>query len=144
MVKFVKLLIVSIDKYSICSENNSFKRYLKNQIVIIYKINISIRIALGLSDQMKEKSLKELEIMAKTKSHYVVHYNHSWIENNEILYIQMELCLNIRVFCSNMDLSDHDQILHTGVFEGEEFNEKSLICRKLTVLVIFEIFNEFL
>ncbi len=95
MVKFVKLLIVSIDKYSICSENNSFKRYLKNQIVIIYKINISIRIALGLSDQMKDKSLKELQIMAKTKSHYVVHCNHSWIENNEILYIQMGLCLNI-------------------------------------------------
>jgi hypothetical protein len=42
------------------------------------------------------------------------------------------------LFCSNMDLSDHAQILHTGVFEGEEFNEKSLTCRKLTVLEIFE------
>jgi serine/threonine protein kinase len=54
----------------------------------------SIRIALGLSDDMKEKSLKELKIMAKIRSDYVVHYNHSWIESNEILYIQMELCLN--------------------------------------------------
>jgi hypothetical protein len=44
---------------------------------------------------------------------------------------------------SNMDLSDHAHILHTGVFEVEEFNEKSFICRKLTVLEIFEIFNEF-
>jgi hypothetical protein len=42
-----------------------------------------------------------------------------------------------------MDLSDHGHILHTGVFEGGEFNEKSLICRELTVLEIFEIFNEF-
>jgi hypothetical protein len=33
-----------------------------------------------------------------------------------------------------MDLSDHAYILHTGVFEGEEFNEKSLRYRKLTVL----------
>jgi NIMA (never in mitosis gene a)-related kinase len=55
---------------------------------------ISIRIALGLSDEMKEKSLKELQIMAKTRSDYVVHYYSSWIENNEILYIQMELCFN--------------------------------------------------
>ncbi len=46
------------------------------------------------SDEMKEKSLKELRIMAKIKSDYVVHYNHSWIENNETLYIQMELCFN--------------------------------------------------
>ena len=58
------------------------------------KLTFSIRVALGLSDEMKEKSLKELEIMAKIISDYVVHYNHSWIENNEILYIQMELCLN--------------------------------------------------
>jgi hypothetical protein len=28
------------------------------------------------------------------------------------------------VFCSNMDLSDHAHILHTGGFEGKEFNEK--------------------
>jgi hypothetical protein len=37
-----------------------------------------------------------------------------------------------------MDLSDHAQIFHTGVFDGEKFNEKSLSCRKLTVLEIFE------
>jgi serine/threonine protein kinase len=54
----------------------------------------SIRFALGLSDQIKEKSLKELQILAKIRSDYVVNYNNSWIENNEILYIQMELCLN--------------------------------------------------
>ncbi len=65
-----------------------------NQFVVIYEINISIRIALGLSDEKKDKSLKELQIMAKTRSDYVVHYNYSWIENNEILYIQMELCFN--------------------------------------------------
>jgi serine/threonine protein kinase len=58
------------------------------------KTIFSIRIALGLSDEMKEKSLKELEIMAKIRSDYVVHYYSSWIENNEILYIQMELCFN--------------------------------------------------
>ncbi len=39
-------------------------------------------------------------------------------------------------FCSNMDLSDHAYIMHTGVSEGEVFNEKTLICRKLTVLKI--------
>ncbi len=49
----------------------------------------------------------------------------------------------LRLFCSNMDLSNHPHILHTGVFEGEEFNEKSFICRKLTVLEIFEKINEF-
>jgi serine/threonine protein kinase len=32
--------------------------------------------------------------MAKIRSDYVVNYNNSWIENNEILYIQMELCFN--------------------------------------------------
>ncbi len=32
--------------------------------------------------------------MSKIRSDYVVHYNHSWTENNEILYIQMELCFN--------------------------------------------------
>ncbi len=32
--------------------------------------------------------------MAKIRSDYVVHYNHSRIENNQILYIQMELCFN--------------------------------------------------
>jgi serine/threonine protein kinase len=53
-----------------------------------------ICVALGFSDEIIEKSLKELQIMAKIRSDYVVHYNHSWIENNEILYIQMELCLN--------------------------------------------------
>jgi hypothetical protein len=47
-------------------------------------------------------------------------------------------------FCSNMDLSDHAQILYTRGFEGEEFKEKSLSCRKLTVLEIFELkVNEF-
>ncbi len=40
------------------------------------------------------------------------------------------------LFCSNMDLPDHAQILHTGVLEGEEFNERSFSCRKLTVLEI--------
>jgi hypothetical protein len=35
-----------------------------------------------------------------------------------------------------MDLSDHSQIFHTGVLEGEEFNEKGFSCRKLTVLEI--------
>jgi hypothetical protein len=48
------------------------------------------------------------------------------------------------LFCSNMDLSDHAQILYIGVFEGEEFDEKSLSCRKLMVLEIFEFkVNEF-
>ncbi len=43
-----------------------------------------------------------------------------------------------------MELSDHAHILHTEVFEGEEFNEKSLICRTLTVLEIIEFkINEF-
>jgi hypothetical protein len=35
-----------------------------------------------------------------------------------------------------MDLSDHAHILHTGVFEGEEFNKKSFKSRKLKVLEI--------
>jgi hypothetical protein len=42
-----------------------------------------------------------------------------------------------------MNLSDHAQILQTGVLEGEEFNEKSFIFWKLTVLEIFESINEF-
>jgi serine/threonine protein kinase len=32
--------------------------------------------------------------MAKMRSDYIVRYFSSWIENNEILYIQMELCFN--------------------------------------------------
>jgi len=32
--------------------------------------------------------------MAKLQSDLVVQYKHSWIENNEILYIQMELCFS--------------------------------------------------
>jgi hypothetical protein len=44
-----------------------------------------------------------------------------------------------------MDLSDHAQILYTRGIEGEEFEEKSLSCRKITVLEIFEVkVNEFL
>jgi serine/threonine protein kinase len=54
----------------------------------------SIRVALELSNEMKEKSLKELQIMAQIRSDYTVNYNNSWIEKNEILYIQMELCFN--------------------------------------------------
>jgi hypothetical protein len=43
-----------------------------------------------------------------------------------------------------MDLSDHSQIFHAGVLEGEEFNGKSFGCRKLTVPEIFEFkMNEF-
>jgi hypothetical protein len=58
--------------------------------------------------------------------------------------IQCEERKNRRVFCSNMDLSDHAQILHTGGFVGEEFREKSLNCRKLTVFEKFEFkVNEF-
>jgi serine/threonine protein kinase len=53
-----------------------------------------IHVALGLSDEIKSKSLIELQIMAKIRSDYVVRYYNSWIENNEILYIQMELCFN--------------------------------------------------
>ncbi len=82
--------------------NNSFL----NQIVIIYEINISIRTSLGLSDEMKQKSLKELQIMAKIRSDYVVHYNYSWIENNEILYIQMELCFNTLKAIMEQKLND--------------------------------------
>jgi hypothetical protein len=40
-----------------------------------------------------------------------------------------------------MDLSDHASIWHTGVFEGEEFNEKYLIYRKSTVLEIIAFKN---
>jgi hypothetical protein len=43
-----------------------------------------------------------------------------------------------------MDVSDHAQILYTRGFEGEEFEEKSFSCRKLTVLEIFDLkVNEF-
>jgi hypothetical protein len=43
-----------------------------------------------------------------------------------------------------MDLSDQAQILYTRGFEGEEFKEKSLNSRKLTILEIFEFkVNEF-
>ncbi len=63
-------------------------------------------------------------------------------ENFKIIFVWV-LKHTLGLFCSNMDLSYHAYILHTGVFEGEEFNEKSFICRKLTVLEIFEIFNEF-
>jgi serine/threonine protein kinase len=53
-----------------------------------------IRYVLELSDEIKEEFLKELRIEAKIRSDYTVNYNNSWIENNEMLYIQMELCFN--------------------------------------------------
>jgi serine/threonine protein kinase len=53
-----------------------------------------IRDVLEHSDEIKEKFLKELRIEAKIRSDYTVNYNNSWIENNEMLYIQMELCFN--------------------------------------------------
>jgi serine/threonine protein kinase len=46
---------------------------------------------------MKEKSLKELQIMMKIRSDYTVHYYSSWIENIGFyskLYIQMEFYFN--------------------------------------------------
>ena len=44
---------------------------------------------------MKGKTIKEIKILAKLQNNeYVVQYKNSWIENNEILYIQMELCFN--------------------------------------------------
>ena len=49
---------------------------------------------LGISEELREKSLKELQLMAKLQSDHVVQYKSSWIENNTILYIQMELCFN--------------------------------------------------
>jgi hypothetical protein len=36
-------------------------------------------------------------------------------------------CSILRVFCSNVATSDHAHILHTGVFEGEEFNKKGFM-----------------
>ncbi len=69
------------------------------------------------------------------------HWLYIWIEYWIICW--NEFIWKLRLFCSNMDLSDHAHIFHTGVFEGEEFNEKSFICRKLTVLEIFESINEF-
>jgi serine/threonine protein kinase len=53
-----------------------------------------IRYILELSDEIKEEFLKELRIEAKIRSDYTVNYNNSWIENNEMLYIQMDLCFN--------------------------------------------------
>jgi hypothetical protein len=38
-----------------------------------------------------------------------------------------------------MTPSDHAHILHTGVFEGEEFNEKGSRCGSLTVLEIIAV-----
>ena len=49
---------------------------------------------LGISYELKEKGLKELKLMAKLQSDHVVQYKNSWIENNEILFIQMELCFS--------------------------------------------------
>ena len=54
--------------------------------------------------------MKELRIMAKIKSDYVVHYNHSWIENNETLYIQMELCFNTLEAIMEQKLNDFKRI----------------------------------
>jgi len=47
-----------------------------------------------MSNEIKNKSLKELQLMAKLQSDHVVQYKSSWMENNEILFIQMELCFN--------------------------------------------------
>jgi serine/threonine protein kinase len=38
--------------------------------------------------------LKELKLMAKLQSDFVVQYKTSWFENNNTLYIQMEYCLD--------------------------------------------------
>ena len=41
------------------------------------------------------------------------------------------------LFCSNVPTSDHDHILNTGVFEGEEFNKKGFMHGSITVPDIF-------
>jgi serine/threonine protein kinase len=46
------------------------------------------------SDELKEKSLGEIIVMAKLQSDHIVQYKSSWIENKGVLYIQMELCFN--------------------------------------------------
>ena len=48
----------------------------------------------GFSEEMKANTLKEIQIMAKLESDYVIHQKTSWIENNSILYVVMELCFN--------------------------------------------------
>jgi serine/threonine protein kinase len=47
-----------------------------------------------LSDEFKENGFEELKLMAKLQSDCVVQYKNSWIENNQILFIQMELCFS--------------------------------------------------
>ena len=42
--------------------------------------------------EANDKILREVKVLAKTSGDYVVQYYDSWIENNEWLYIQMELC----------------------------------------------------
>lgn len=49
---------------------------------------------LAISDKLKDKCLKELQIMAKLQCDHVVQYKKFWIENNQTLYIQMEMCYN--------------------------------------------------
>ena len=41
--------------------------------------------------------------------------------------------------CCNVTPSDHAHILHTGVLEVEEFNEKGSRCGSLTVLEIIAV-----
>ncbi len=66
-------------------------------------------------------------------------YRLVWVSTCDALRAKMSILLywkKFRGFCSNMDLSDHAHILHTEVFESEEFNKKSFKLRKLTVLEI--------
>jgi tetratricopeptide (TPR) repeat protein len=94
---------------------------------------ISLGNAYGsLADTQKSRELLE-RALAINERHYGPDH-----PNVAVILTNLGIVYGIWLFCSNMDLSDHGQILHTGVFEGEEFNEKSLICRKLTVLEIFE------
>ena len=46
---------------------------------------------------------------------------------------------HIMGFCSNVATSDHAHILHTGVFESEEFNKKGFMHGSITVPEIFAV-----
>ncbi|CAG2163751.1 unnamed protein product [Oppiella nova] len=45
------------------------------------------------TESQKQKAFREMKVLVKVRSEYVVQYYNSWIEAN-VLYIQMELCCN--------------------------------------------------
>ncbi|CAG2100265.1 unnamed protein product [Medioppia subpectinata] len=100
------------------------------QVVQLEKILLSLAVVTNQSEEERSRALKEVHILSKCNSYFVVKYYHSWIEINR-LYIQMEFCpQSLREL-----LSDKDTLFNRQTAQSFNIYEYFISC---------EIFKELL